>query len=830
MERIVKTRTNPSSLSPELTNADLVAPSVQSSVTENETLLRAVFDSSSDLFFLVNLDGYITEVNHCTSTYVGYSTRELVGRSVTDFVRGLESIDGNRGWGLLTLGVHHSILSSIRRRDGRIAPAEVRYVLVPWGDGDRVVIVARCTESLDQRSASSLNQRHVTQWERGTESEIDSSFISNFSHEMRTPLNAVIGMTDLLANTKLTRKQSEYVNTIHNSGAMLLRMIDGILDFAKIEAGALKLDRQTFAISDVIESVLELLGQRASSKNIELVSWQAIDRSVTVIGDQYRLQEVLLNLVCNAIKFTDKGEVVIRVTSVSETEKEALFRFEVQDTGIGIAPELVGQLYEPFTTMNRSTLRQRGGAGLGLAISKQLLALMDGRIGFENRVDQGATFWFEVPFRNASRSSDLVIEKLNNDALENKRVLIVDDNHVARESLCRYVQTWGMHCATAADASDAFNRCFNEAVDERPYDVAIVDVHMPMTSGLSLARQIRANPTINNIPLVLLNAIAYPLTAGVVSALGYATCTNKPVLPTFLRHSLLQAVGNPAWVDSEETKFKKLEHATASPSGLSILAADDNPFNREVLRNMLELLGYDANIVVNGPAVLEAVQNNPYDMILLDCHMPDMHGNEVIAELRRQHQHVPVIIAVTANTSTEHQKRCRDAGVDAILAKPLRLEQLEGALADWFFKVDEKRIRRECTKRHTSTNGYVLDDNLWEKLRGQGEETPDFPTFLIDLFLSDASARLKSISADLSFQRFEEARRQVHGLKGGCLQLGAVNMASVCDALYNKLNLGNQSEADALFQRLMVEFHRVRKALACKRLCVTNNLNCDGGD
>jgi CheY-like chemotaxis protein len=488
-------------------------------------------------------------------------------------------------------------------------------------------------------------------------------------------MNGMLGMLNLLRYTTLTPGQREYMETAYNSAQTLLTLIDDLLDVSKIEAGKLELERIDFDVRQTIEDAAALFAERAYSKGLELVCDIPAHVPTQLRGDPTRLRQILTNLLGNAIKFTEQGEVVVRVVEVHETATSVQLRFEVHDTGIGIAPEVQGQLFQAFTQAERSISRKYGGTGLGLAISKQLVELMGGSIGVESEAGQGATFWFTACFTPVSPG----IRPQRSD-LHDVPVLVVDNHATSRAVLEQYLHTWGLLSQHATEARQALAMLREAVAQGQPYPLALLDMQLPDMDGIALARTIKADPLLAPVRLVLMSLFGQCDDS--VWEAGIALHLHKPVRQSALYDVLLAAMGKtcaPMSASPEE----------ALPAVLQgyILLVEDEPINRRVIQAMLNRLGLLIDCANNGQQALTAIAHHHYDLVLMDCQMPDMDGFETTRRLRQQEQQQNVarlpIIAMTANAQRGDRERCLATGMDDYVTKPVERTVLVQVLSRW---------------------------------------------------------------------------------------------------------------------------------------------------
>jgi two-component system sensor histidine kinase/response regulator len=723
-------------------------------------MLRAVISNSQSLIYVKDLEGRYLLANETFQAAFGVTEQELLGQTDTYIDASLAPIWQSNDL-LARAGAVH--LEEISERDGERRILESNKFPLFDADGQ---LYAVCGVSLDVTDLRRAGQEAVRARDEALgQSQIKSDFLATMSHEIRTPMNGVLGLASLLIGTDLDAPQRRYATGIHSAGNALLGVINDILDFSKIEAGKVLLDPQDFDPGAVLADTAALITPAAEEKGLTMVTRRAADLPATVRGDGSRVRQILLNLAGNAVKFTAKGSVTVRAVLLSGDG--LVVRFEVTDTGIGIAPADTERLFEPFTQADASTTRTYGGTGLGLAISRQLTEAMGGTIGVDSEPGQGSTFWCEIPFEPAQ--GDASPPAQDGAGL---RILVVG-TAADRPTLEADLRRWQMAVGGADTGAEARLALHDAAAHGRPYDLILLDDEPGDVDTAALAREIAADETIPAVHVIVLNA------ANPADPRDHATHLPKPVHRSALFDLLAKGMAAVVPVPTR-----------AVPVRRTVLLVEDNDINQMVAVGVLGTLGYDTEVAGDGVRALEMTAQRTYDAILMDCRMPRMDGFTATAELRRREANGAArtpIIAMTASALVADRQRCLAAGMDDYLAKPVNPAELERALHRWI-------SGRPPVPAAPAALAGSVDDPIGRRLDElAGDHTAperDLVQRLVTSFLTRAPRHAAALAAAVVSGDSGAVEDQAHSLKGAAGNIGATAVALICQGLEDEARKG----------------------------------------
>jgi len=751
------------------------------------TLSRTVQQSPSGVV-VMDTRGVIEYVNPRFSEASGYAPGEAVGRHITE-LETLRLVPGDyeRLWDHVLCGHEWHGEVECAHRNGTTYWDLVWIFPVKTDDGTITHVVSVSEDITDRKRMEAQLRGAKESAEAATEAR--SRFLANMSHEIRTPMNGIIGFTRLLIKTELTAAQRDFLDKIRVSASALLHLINDILDFSKIEAGRLDIERRDFQLQDVLEALADLFASHAAQRDIELIVHRVPAVPSALIGDPLRVRQILVNLVGNAVKFTQAGEVYVHVTALEARQHRVRLRFEVRDTGIGIAPEALDRLFESFTQADDSTTRRYGGTGLGLTISRQLVDLMGGRMGVHSEPGKGSTFWFEltlarqpgVPQPLGQRATDL----------RGLKVLVVDDSPLNREMLTQVVGSFGLVVEAAATGDQALER-LRAAAGHSPFRLVLMDWRMPGLDGLEASRRIREDPALSGLRIVMVTAFGHDHEKCRCDEIGVDGFLHKPIRQSVLFDTLMRVCAGQGEGPRQGLLTEASLLDTRPLAGARVLLAEDNAINRELALNLLAEVGIEADVAVDGREVVEVLRTGDYDAVLMDMQMPDMDGYEATRVIRAQARFADLpIIAMTAHAMEGDRERCLEAGMSDYVSKPIDPSRFFAALSRW---IRPRRGHPVAAADHPERAAARGDDAAAPVPDGRGMALDGLSGFdvaeamarlrgnealylrLLAGFADTAQGLYVEIGQALAAGDLEVASSQVHNLKGVAGNLSALGV------------------------------------------------------
>ncbi len=807
-----------------------------------EVCLRAITGSAQEAIMMITPRGTISFWNPAAERLFGYTAEEAIGQDLHALITPpryramfakafpLFCQTGQGGAIGKTMELH------ALRKDGAEIPVELSLSALQLQDGWHAVGILRditerqrAEQELIETNTALLRQTEFAK-EMAARAEMasiaKSEFLANMSHEIRTPMNGVIGMTGLLLDTELSSEQRHYAEVVRASGESLLGLINDILDFSKIEAGKLDLERLDFDLAMLLEDFADTLAARAHEKGLELLC--DIDPATPTLlrGDPGRLRQVLANLVGNAVKFTETGEVVVHVAVVSETATNAILEFTVRDTGIGIPADKIGLLFDKFSQVDASTTRRYGGTGLGLAICKQLVRLMDGCIDVVSEPGKGSAFRFTVQLGKQTEARAKAPLRAD---LRGMRVLVVDDNATNREILVTRLRSWEMRPEEVPGGLAAL-AALRQAVDDNdPFAIAVIDMQMPDMNGETLGRIIYADTRLAGTSMVMLTSVGTRGDARRFAEIGFSAYLTKPVRLEELRGVLTLACTTSVGIGptlqpivTRHTSRENLNLFTASTA--RILLVEDNHTNQQVALGILGKLGLKADAVANGAEAVKAVGLIPYDLVLMDVQMPVMDGLEATRRIRRQQaaDQTPAvpIIAMTAHAMRGDKEKCLEAGMNDYLSKPVVTQALIEMLMQWLPQETKRFGGTEEQMSSPTEEANAPAGLVWDKaaMITRLMDDEELARTIASGFLEDIPRQIQALSSALQNGNTPASERLAHTIKGAAANVGAEPLRAAAAAMEHAAAAADQDEASACLPRIQETFARLAEVMSpfCK--------------
>jgi two-component system, sensor histidine kinase and response regulator len=787
---------------------------------DSERRYRALADSIPQMVWTATPTGALDYYNRRWCDYTGMSAEQT---QIEGWKTVLHPDDFGNCAQQWRASVHTGNVFKIEYRLKRATDGVYRWHLgqaLPWRDATGTVKkwFGSCTDIDDQKRL----QMELVDAKQAAETaaQAKSNFLANISHEIRTPINGIIGTTGLLLDTELNPEQQEFAEILDTSAETLLAIITDLLDLSKIEAGKLSIERQDIELQRTVESSIVLFSERLHLRKLELAVFFAPGVPAVLRGDAARIRQVLINLLGNAIKYTERGSVSwsIGFDPAQDAEHPLIVRFTVRDTGIGMSREQQENLFQPFYQADSSASRPYGGTGLGLAISKQLVQMMGGSIGFESALGHGSTFWFSVPLEKAK-------EQPERPSLSGKRILIVERGEMTRAALVEQLGHWGAQTCVASQAAEVLSLLREAAGKKKPFDFALIDWQLPETEELKLVREASTDKRLKNTKFVMMASLARHLWTKELAAAHTIAFVSKPLLYSQL-FAVLASVEPP-----EETSLFKTAFAKSSPRRrpdgrlIRVLLAEDNPVNQTVAVRQLERLGFACESVSNGREVLQALKQAEYDVVLMDLQMPEMDGYRTTAEIRRRERspkHL-FVIAMTAHALKEDRERCLSAGMDDYISKPVKTTELAAVLERW---VPSQPAADGAPAASTAKAPSAASVPGSSPAVAAGSPTIDAEQFestlgmegadnraLLKLYLDSTTQNIKELSAAIAQSDWNAAERVAHSAAGANAMVGMTEMARLLRQLENDAKDGGHQNAAQWMSEIHAEFRKIETVL-----------------
>jgi two-component system, sensor histidine kinase and response regulator len=775
-------------------------------LSDEKSLFISLMHSIPACFIRKDRDGRIIFANEKAAGLLGVTSQDMIGKTVADFYPE-EFAQAARDEDEMVMN-HGEVIEDVFDTE---VEGEIRYFAsrkgpVRNGNGEVIGIQSIYWDITEQRLAEMALHREreelrLAKIAADEANRAKSDFLANMSHEIRTPMNAIIGITDLLLETDLNHTQREYLRMVQDSGEALLTLINDVLDFSKIESGKFELDHLPFDLHETLGDALKGLGFRAHNKGLELAFH--VDREIPshLIGDASRLRQVIVNLIGNAIKFTESGEVVLEIDCVHRTEDKATLHFKIIDTGIGIASANIDKIFREFEQADASTTRKFGGTGLGLAICERLIALMNGRIWVESVLGVGSKFQFEITLDidpNQVDSTSL-LSPVN---IQGVRVLIVDDNATNRRILKDMLTNWGMLPTTTSCGETALKAIQDANEENDAFQVIISDVNMPEMDGMTLVEAIKSKSLLNPTRIIMLTSGARPQDARTLEALGVQAHLLKPAKQSEIYNAVIGSLSAVLQAAGQTAPAKPtMSEPSISMHHLRILLAEDNIVNQKLAIGVLEKLGHKVVVAGNGLAALDKLKQDDFDLVLMDVQMPEMDGLTATREIRKKEMHTGAripIIAMTAHAMKGDRENCLASGMDEYLSKPIRTLDLEAVLTKFFSVGSQLNQAADAGKNGTGGWEQAAQQIFWKKALKNTAGDEELLHELLLTFQDDVPQLLKRLIQAVEEDDRPRIRSLAHSIKGS---LGFLETADAQAYFQNLEDCAEEAEREAVLHK-----------------------------
>jgi len=791
-------------------------------LVQTKARLQAVLDAATQVSIIsTDVEGKINLFNTGAERMLGYTADEMIGKTPEVFHLPSEvlarSAELSRQFRREIRGF--DVFVELARRDDH-DEHEWTYIRK---DGSHIRVSLSVTSKRDADGnvtgflgiAADITARHLAEAELLKAKEAaeaanraKSDFLANMSHEIRTPMNAIIGMTELVRDTDLNPTQREYLSMVQESGESLLAVINDILDFSKIEAGKLHLEQIGFNLREVLGDTMKSLALRAHRKRLELACHVATTVPAAVEGDPHRLRQVIVNLVGNAIKFTERGEVVLDVDVERTTDDEIVLHFRVTDTGIGISPDQLHTIFEAFEQADTSTTRRYGGTGLGLAISSRLVELMQGCIWVESEINRGSTFHFLIHFGTSNRETEANASIIYPPMLQDLRVLIVDDNATNRRILIEILQNWQMKPVAVSNVTEALAELQQKADAGDPYALILTDASMPDVDGFELARRVHENRVLCRSMVMMLTSSDRPGDIKRCENLGVSAYLVKPIKQSELLDAILVAIGGQSSLTGTPEPSPSVSRKTARPK--SVLLAEDSLINQKLAIGLLEKWGHRVTVANDGREAVNLTGQQSFDVVLMDVQMPEMDGLDATRAIREREQstgaHLP-IVAMTAHAMKGDRELCLEAGMDDYLMKPIRADQLYQAL-ERIGATSDPSTAEEQTSSPSAATGLID----WNAARRAVNDDDELLRQVADAFLQECPQLVDAMLQSAASGEGKRFQRAAHTLKSGLRMFGVNELSQHVEQLELTAKAAEHLHFDG--ETLEAVYHQVRQVIA----------------